>query len=87
MAHLIEIKRPTTLMVNSTPIVVRALRGVFPQSFRDLARDPANQTRGVLDLAFEAGFSSKATFYRYFRAREGVTPNDFRAALSAAGLN
>lgn len=37
MAHLIEIKRPTTLMVNSTPIVVRALRGVFPQSFRDLA--------------------------------------------------
>ena len=37
MAHLIEIKRSTTIMVNSTPIVVRALRGVFPQSFRDLA--------------------------------------------------
>ena len=37
IAHLIETKRDTTLMVNSTPIVVRALRGVFPQSFRDLA--------------------------------------------------
>jgi putative tricarboxylic transport membrane protein len=36
MAHLIEINRATTIMVNSTPIVVRALRGVFPQSFRDL---------------------------------------------------
>jgi putative tricarboxylic transport membrane protein len=25
-----------TLMVNSTPIVIRSLTGVFPQSFRDL---------------------------------------------------
>ncbi len=37
VAHLIEIKQSTTIMINSTPIVVRALRGVFPQSFRDLA--------------------------------------------------
>lgn len=36
MAHLIEIARQNTIMVNSTPIVVRALRGVFPQTFRDL---------------------------------------------------
>jgi len=25
-----------TLMVNSTPIIIRSLTGVFPQSFRDL---------------------------------------------------
>ena len=37
IAHIIERKRPGTILVNSTPIVVRALRGVFPQSFRDLA--------------------------------------------------
>ncbi len=37
VAHLIEVNRDSTIMVNSTPIVVRALRGVFPQSFRDLA--------------------------------------------------
>jgi putative tricarboxylic transport membrane protein len=36
LAHLIEKGRPTTLMVNSTPIVVRSLQRVFPQSFRDL---------------------------------------------------
>jgi len=36
IAHLIETARPNMLMVNSSPIVVRALRGVFPQSFRDL---------------------------------------------------
>ncbi|WP_424983943.1 tripartite tricarboxylate transporter substrate binding protein [Maritalea sp. S77] len=36
IAHLIETSDPGTLMVNSTPIVIRSLQGVFPQSFRDL---------------------------------------------------
>lgn len=38
IAHLIETakRQEDTLMVNSTPIVVRSLSGVFPQSFRDL---------------------------------------------------
>lgn len=36
IAHLIETGDPGTLMVNSTPIVIRSLQGVFPQSFRDL---------------------------------------------------
>lgn len=38
IAHLIETaeQNKDTLMVNSTPIVIRSLSGVFPQSFRDL---------------------------------------------------
>ena len=36
IAHLIEVDDPDILMVNSTPIVIRSLQGVFPQSFRDL---------------------------------------------------
>lgn len=38
IAYMIETaaKQTNTLMVNSTPIVVRSLTGVFPQSFRDL---------------------------------------------------
>ncbi|MEM6460556.1 MAG: tripartite tricarboxylate transporter substrate-binding protein [Pseudomonadota bacterium] len=36
IAHLIETQDPDTLMVNSTPIVIRSLQKVFPQSFRDL---------------------------------------------------
>ena len=36
IAHLIETNHNGTLMVNSTPIVIRSLQGVFPQSFRDL---------------------------------------------------
>ncbi len=38
IAHLIETasRQQGTLMVNSTPIVIRSLQKVFPQSFRDL---------------------------------------------------
>lgn len=36
IAHLIETNDGDTLMVNSTPIVIRSLTKVFPQSFRDL---------------------------------------------------
>ncbi|MEH6470052.1 MAG: tripartite tricarboxylate transporter substrate-binding protein [Halopseudomonas sp.] len=38
IAHLIETagQKKDTLMVNSTPIVIRSLTKVFPQSFRDL---------------------------------------------------
>lgn len=38
IAHLIETadKNQGTLMVNSTPIVIRSLQGMFPQNFRDL---------------------------------------------------
>ncbi|WP_419763676.1 MAG: tripartite tricarboxylate transporter substrate binding protein [Arcobacter sp.] len=39
IAYIIETasKQQNTLMVNSTPIVIRSLQGVFPQSFRDLS--------------------------------------------------
>jgi putative tricarboxylic transport membrane protein len=38
IAHLIETanKQHGTMMVNSTPIIIRSLQGVFPQNFRDL---------------------------------------------------
>lgn len=43
-----------------------------------LLDDPTNDDRTVLELAFEAGFRSKATFYRYFKAKQGVTPRAYR---------
>ena len=36
IAHLIELASAEVLMVNSTPIVIRSLQAIFPQSFRDL---------------------------------------------------
>ncbi|MPV86487.1 Bug family tripartite tricarboxylate transporter substrate binding protein [Ostreibacterium oceani] len=36
IAHLIESANDETLMVNSTPIIIRSLQKQFPQNFRDL---------------------------------------------------
>ncbi|MCH9650329.1 MAG: AraC family transcriptional regulator [Deltaproteobacteria bacterium] len=49
--------------------------------FDRLARDHALSHRSVLDLAFQAGFNSKASFYRIFRKAHGMTPSAYRAAL------
>jgi AraC-like DNA-binding protein len=46
--------------------------------FRRLAGEPALRQRSVLELAFTAGFNSKASFYRAFRVAFGVTPTAFR---------
>jgi AraC-like DNA-binding protein len=43
---------------------------------RQMQADPA--ARDLLQLALEAGFSSKATFNRAFRTAFGVTPSTFR---------
>jgi putative tricarboxylic transport membrane protein len=39
IAYMIETasRQQNTLMINSTPIVIRSLQGVFPQSFKDLS--------------------------------------------------
>ena len=47
-----------------------------------LFKDPARCEATVLELAFEAGFQSKSTFNRVFRAQTGQTPSQWRARLS-----
>lgn len=39
------------------------------------------ERRTILDLAFDAGFSSKSTFNRAFRALRGVSPSQYRRSL------
>ena len=50
--------------------------------FERLVEDPSNRRRAVIELASEAGFSSKATFYRIFREAHGVTPTEYRRAIA-----
>lgn len=40
--------------------------------------------RSILDIGFEAGFGSSATFYRAFKKHVGVTPRDFLAGTAGA---
>lgn len=62
IAHLIEVsdQAQNTLMVNSTPIVIRSLSKVFPQSFRDLT--PVAGTIGDFG-AFIVATDSKYTSF------------------------
>ncbi len=61
IAHLIETaeRQENTLMVNSTPIVVRSLTGVFPQSFRDLTPVAATiADYGAIVTAPDSGYNT-----------------------------
>ena len=49
--------------------------------FERLAGDEALRDRTVLDLAFESGFNSKASFYRVFRRVHDTTPSAYRKGL------
>lgn len=73
----------------NTSHLSRAINDGLGQNFNELINglrvdavkaqliDPA-ESRDVLDIAFEAGFSSKASFNRSFKLMVGVTPTAFR---------
>lgn len=58
------------------------VNGKRVQEFKALAL-ATKEKPNILDLAFDAGFNSKATFYRAFRAAEGVSPSDFVKGLTS----
>jgi AraC-like DNA-binding protein len=53
------------------------------EHFERLARDESRRGLTILDLAFESGFNSKASFYRAFRQAHDTTPTVFRRNLLA----
>lgn len=75
----------------------RALNEGLGQSFNEFVnrmrvdavaaelRDPARR-RDLLAIALDAGFSSKASFNRAFRAYAGTTPSEFRRRAEAERL-
>ncbi|MEM1055806.1 MAG: AraC family transcriptional regulator [Bacteroidota bacterium] len=56
------------------------VNGLRVQSACSLLADPIHADRTVLEIAMDAGFASKATFNRVFKAETGQTPTAFRAA-------
>gem|GEM_PF-910720 len=47
----------------------------------ELMRNDAEGKMKIYELAYDAGFNSKATFYRIFKQFTGQTPNDYRKAI------
>lgn len=81
IAHLIETanQKQDTLMVNSTPIVIRSLSKVFPQSFRDLT--PVAATIGD----FGAFIVRKDSKYQSFKEVVEDFKNNPRSVKIAGG--
>lgn len=51
-------------------------------AFKASLEKPENRTKSMLDLALEAGFNSKATFYRIFKNQEGVSPTVYQEKIN-----
>lgn len=49
------------------------------EALKEALADPGRSGRGVLELAFEVGFSSKSTLNSSFKKHTGMTPTEFRA--------
>ncbi|MGB0663463.1 MAG: tripartite tricarboxylate transporter substrate binding protein [Pontibacterium sp.] len=83
IAHLIESadQMHDTLMVNSTPIVIRSLTKVFPQSFRDLT--PVAATIGDFG-AFVVKNDSKYTSFEQVVADFNENPRSVKIAGGSA---
>lgn len=53
------------------------------QTAKELLSDPMYRSNKILAIAFEAGFSNKATFNRVFKQNTGQTPSAFRKSQLA----
>lgn len=52
------------------------------EEFKKRIQQDKNQDRLLIDLAFEVGFNSKATFNRVFKNKTTLTPTEYKALVS-----
>lgn len=57
------------------------LNDIRVEKVKSLFKDSNNHTKDILELAFESGFNSKATFNREFKKRVELTPRQYRSSL------
>ncbi|MEL6865443.1 MAG: AraC family transcriptional regulator [Bacteroidota bacterium] len=50
-----------------------------------LLKDPANQKRYIIELAYSAGFNNKTSFNKAFKLRTGLSPSQYRRQFRAKG--
>ncbi len=58
------------------------LNGYRVAALQQALREPGNANSTVLDLALGAGFNSKSSLNRVFKAHTGMTPTQFRETIS-----
>jgi AraC-like DNA-binding protein len=71
------------------------INGRMGRTFNDLVADfrvaevkkrlaDPDEKSNILDIAFDAGFGTKAAFNRVFKDRTGLTPREFKKTQSSA---
>jgi len=80
----------------SPSTVSQVINSEFSKSFRNLINayriqkvkqmlaDPKARQFSILGIALECGFNSEASFYRIFKAAEGISPNEYRKQLDSS---
>jgi len=53
------------------------INGLRVAAFKERSREPDSHKYSILGLGQEAGFSSKASFYRVFKQETGMTPTEY----------
>ena len=91
--HATGIDRAARRVGTNTSYLSRAINEGLGLNFNEMInrmraedvarRIEAEASPNFLQLALEAGFSSKATFNRAFRAVHGVSPSDYRGRLKS----
>lgn len=51
------------------------------KEFKTLLNSPKSKPFNLMGIASQSGFKSKATFYRVFKNKEGITPNEYLKSL------
>ncbi|BFM10211.1 hypothetical protein R50072_03640 [Simiduia litorea] len=57
------------------------INGYRVQEAKRLLSENANKSTSVLDIMYESGFNSKATFNGIFKKTEGMTPSQYRKSM------
>ncbi len=52
------------------------------EEFKAMCKNPKNRNLTLISLAYDCGFSSKATFNRVFKKEVGCTPSEYQKSLS-----